>query len=82
MHDVENIKDHYAHTLRHWLRRLEAHAEEAKRIAGEITYRSLRLVLSIGLHEMAVGGSLYQTLLVKPQKGRGGLPLRREDWYA
>ncbi len=83
VHDVENIKDHYAHTLRHWLRRLEAHAEEANRIAGEITYRSLRLVLSIGLHEMAVGaGNLYQTLLVKPQKGRGGLPLRREDWYA
>jgi hypothetical protein len=24
---------------------------------------------------------LYQTLLVKSDKGRSGLPLTREDWY-
>jgi len=71
------------YTLRHWLRRLEEHADEAKRIAGEITYRSLRLLYSMALHEAAVGaGSPYQTLLVKPENGRTGLPLRREDWYA
>jgi cyclopropane-fatty-acyl-phospholipid synthase len=81
--DVENLKDHYVYTLRHWLRRLEEHADEAKRIAGEITYRSLRLLYSMALHEAAVGaGSPYQTLLVKPENGRTGLPLRREDWYA
>jgi cyclopropane-fatty-acyl-phospholipid synthase len=81
--DVENLKDHYVYTLRHWLRRLEEHADEAKRAAGEITYRSLRLFLVVGLREMVVGaGNLYSTLLVKPQNGVSGLPLRREDWYA
>ncbi len=81
--DVENLKEHYVYTLRHWIRHLEEHADEAKRVAGEITYRSWRLYLSAGLHEFAVGtGNLYQTLLVKSKKGRSGLPLRREDWYS
>ena len=26
--DVENLREHYALTLRHWLRRLEAHHDE------------------------------------------------------
>lgn len=81
--DVENLKEHYVHTLRHWLSRLEQHAEAAKRIAGEINYRSLRLFLLVALREMAEGpGHLYQTLLLKPDKGRNCLPLRRADWYS
>lgn len=83
MHDVENLKDHYVYTLRQWIRRLEEHAVEAKRVAGETTYRIWRLYLSMGLHGFAVGPlNLYQTLLVKSERGRSGLPLRREDWYA
>jgi cyclopropane-fatty-acyl-phospholipid synthase len=81
--DVENLKEHYTHTLRHWLRRLEKHAGEAKRLVGEPTYRRFRLFLVVALREMESGpGKLYQTLLVKPRNGRSGLPLRREDWYA
>jgi cyclopropane-fatty-acyl-phospholipid synthase len=81
--DLENLREHYVYTLRHWIHRLEEHSEEAKRIAGELTYRIWRLYLSVGLHEFAVGtGHLYQTLLVKPDKGKSGFPLTREDWYA
>jgi hypothetical protein len=37
----------------------------------------------MGLNRFTVGeANLYQSLLVKPEKGRTGLPLRREDWYA
>jgi cyclopropane-fatty-acyl-phospholipid synthase len=40
------------------------------------------LFISLGLHEFEVGrGNLYQTLLVKADKGRSGLPLTRADWY-
>jgi cyclopropane-fatty-acyl-phospholipid synthase len=81
--DVENLKDHYVYTLRYWIHRLEGRAEEAKKIASELTYRVWRLYLAAGLHEFNVGTThLYQTLLVKSEKGRSGLPLTREDWYA
>src|SRR6266571_6949019 len=81
--DVESLREHYVYTLRHWLRLLDEHADEAKRIAGEMIYRIWRLFISLGLHEFEVGrGNLYQTLLVKTEKGSSGLPLRREDWYA
>jgi cyclopropane-fatty-acyl-phospholipid synthase len=81
--DVENLREHYVYTLRHWLRRYEEHADDLRRIAGELTYRSWRVYLSVAIHEFEVGTAhLYQTLLVKPgEKGRSGLPLRREDWY-
>ncbi len=81
--DVENLKDHYAYTLRHWIRRLEERAVEAKQIAGETTYRIWRLYLAMGLHGFVDGPlNLYQTLLVKSERRGKGLPLRREDWYA
>lgn len=81
--DVENLAEHYVYTLRHWLRRYEEHAEEAKRMVGELTYRSWRVFLAVAIHEFEVGtAQLYQTLLLKSlEKGRSGLPLRREDWY-
>jgi cyclopropane-fatty-acyl-phospholipid synthase len=41
--DVESLREHYALTLRHWLRRLEAHAEEAHKLTGDVTYCIWRL---------------------------------------
>lgn len=53
-----------------------------RRIAGELTYRTWLVFLAVGLHEFEVGTThLYQTLLAKPEKGKSGLPLTREDWY-
>jgi cyclopropane-fatty-acyl-phospholipid synthase len=81
--DVENLKEHYVYTLQHWLRRYEEHAEEARKLTDELTYRSWRVFLAAGLHEYAEvqTAHLYQTLLVKCEDGRSGLPLTRDDWY-
>jgi len=80
--DVENLREHYVLTLQHWLRRLEAHSEEALKLAGEMKYRIWRLYLAGSAHYFRTAKlDLYQTLLVKHDAGRSGLPLRREDWY-
>ena len=80
--DVENLGEHYIYTLHHWISRYEQNAEEIKRVAGELTYRIWRVYLAVGLHEYEVGTThLYQTLLLKSDKGRSELPLTREDWY-
>jgi len=80
--DVESLREHYHLTCRHWLRRLEARADEARAMVGEATYRVWRLYLAISALGFRVGWfNLYQTLLVKASDGRAGLPLTREDWY-
>jgi cyclopropane-fatty-acyl-phospholipid synthase len=82
--DVESLREHYALTLRHWVRRLEANHEQALEHVDEPTYRVWRLFMSGSAHGFAVGRlNLYQTLLVKPdEKGCSGLPLTRAGWYA
>jgi cyclopropane-fatty-acyl-phospholipid synthase len=80
--DVENLREHYALTLRHWLRGLETHAEEAHRVADEVSYRIWRLYLAGSAYYFQTGRlDVYQTLLVKNDRGRSGLPLTRTDWY-
>ncbi|HQT29678.1 MAG TPA: cyclopropane-fatty-acyl-phospholipid synthase family protein [Thiobacillus sp.] len=48
--DAENLRPHYAHTLWHWVTRLEQHADEARRLIGEQKYRIWRIYM---------GGSAY-----------------------
>ena len=80
--DVESLREHYAMTLRHWVRRLEARQEEAKKEVGETTYRVWRLYMAGCAHWFAAGYvAVYQTLLVKHRNGRSGFPLLRNDWY-
>jgi cyclopropane-fatty-acyl-phospholipid synthase len=80
--DVESLREHYALTLHNWVQRLEAHAEEARRITDDTTYRIWRLYMAGAAHGMRRNRlSVYQTLLAKPWNGRCGLPLTREDWY-
>jgi cyclopropane-fatty-acyl-phospholipid synthase len=81
--DVESLREHYAMTLRHWVRRLEAHHEEALRHADEPTYRVWRLFMSGSADGFRDGRyNVYQTLLGVPGKdGASGLPLTRSDWY-
>jgi len=82
--DVENLREHYALTLRHWLRRLEAHHDEALRFVDEATYRVWRLYMSGSAHGFRSGHiAVYQTLLAKLDPWvRTNPPLTREDWYA
>lgn len=80
--DVESLREHYALTLRHWARRLELHRGQALAAVGEPTYRVWRLFLRGSIYGFASGAlNLYQALLIKPDQGRSGLPLTRNDWY-
>ncbi len=82
--DVESLREHYAMTLRHWVRRLEGRHEEAVALVGEPTYRVWRLYMSGAAHGFANGRlSLMQTLLGKPrQDGSLDIPFTRADIYA
>src|SRR6266536_1811863 len=80
--DVESLREHYMLTLRHWVQRLEAHAEEARKLTNDVTYRVWRLYMSGSAHAFQTGvNNIYQTLLAKPDRGDSGLPLTRADWY-
>lgn len=81
--DVENLRKHYALTLQHWLRRLEARRDEALAFVSEETYRVWRLYLAGSAHGFRRGQiAVYQTLLTKlDESGSGNLPLTRRDWY-
>jgi cyclopropane-fatty-acyl-phospholipid synthase len=81
--DVESLREHYALTLRHWVQRLESHADEARRITNEKTYRIWRIYMAGSAHAFATGRlNVYQTLLLKTSDhGQSGLPLTRKGWY-
>jgi cyclopropane-fatty-acyl-phospholipid synthase len=81
--DVESLREHYALTLRRWVRRLESRHDEALRHVDEVTYRVWRLFMSGSAYGFESGRlNVYQTLLVKPgPDGESGLPLTREDLY-
>jgi cyclopropane-fatty-acyl-phospholipid synthase len=81
--DVENLREHYVLTLRHWVRNLENHAKHACQATDESTYRTWRLYMAGSAHFFETGRlNVYQSLLAKPADGKSGLPLTRADWYA
>ena len=81
--DVESLREHYTLTLRHWLRRLESNADEARRLTSDITYRIWRLYIAGSAYSFQIGrNNIYQALLTKPDEGESCLPLTRGDWYA
>jgi cyclopropane-fatty-acyl-phospholipid synthase len=80
--DVESLREHYALTLRHWRRRLREHADEARRLTSDVTYRIWDYYMAgaaAGFHAAKL--TVYQALLHKPTGGPSGLPLTRADWY-
>jgi cyclopropane-fatty-acyl-phospholipid synthase len=81
--DVENLREHYTLTLRHWVRRLEGAREAALELVDEATCRIWRLYMAGSAHGFARGRlAVYQTLLSKgDQRGTAHLPLTRRDWY-
>ncbi len=82
--DVENLREHYAMTLRHWVRRLEAHEAEARALVGDATYNVWRYYMSGSARNFATSRlGLAQMLLSKgAEDGRSNLPLTRADIYA
>lgn len=83
LRDVENLREHYALTLRHWGRALAHNHEAALNFVSEPTYRVWRLYMAGSAHAFSRGRiAVYQTLLIKlDASGRAGLPLTRRDWY-
>jgi cyclopropane-fatty-acyl-phospholipid synthase len=80
--DVENLREHYALTLRNWVANLERRRDAAIAAAGEEAYRVWRLYMAGSAHAFAAGRlAIHQVLFAKPDRGRAGLPLTREDWY-
>jgi cyclopropane-fatty-acyl-phospholipid synthase len=80
--DVESLREHYALTLRHWVRRLEAKHDEARKIVGPTTYRIWRFYMAGAAYMFeSARYNLYQSLLFKHGRGFSGLPLTRDDWY-
>jgi cyclopropane-fatty-acyl-phospholipid synthase len=67
--DAEDLRPHYARTLSHWSRRLEARREEAIRAAGERRYRIWRVYLPGMAHAFHRGWlSVAQVLAFRPAR--------------
>jgi cyclopropane-fatty-acyl-phospholipid synthase len=80
--DVENLREHYAKTLRLWVQGLEEHKESASRYVPRSTYRIWKLYMAGSAAAFERGDlGIYQTLLCRPNRGRSGMPLTRADWY-
>lgn len=81
--DVENWREHYAQTLRHWAQNLEDNWEVAVAEVGFEKARITRLYLSATAYQFTYGHvSIHQALLAKPDpRGRVALPPSRADLY-
>ncbi len=68
---VESLREHYARTLRFWVRRLEDRWDDAVAIAGISTARAWRFYMAASAHLFSAGEiGVVQCLLARP--GTGG----------
>jgi cyclopropane-fatty-acyl-phospholipid synthase len=85
IHDVENLRPHYAMTLRRWVHRLEGNHEEALKNVNEATYRVWRLYMAACALEFEGGGTMIHQILAsrRPDHQPYGspVPLTRADLY-
>jgi cyclopropane-fatty-acyl-phospholipid synthase len=82
--DMESLREHYAMTLRHWVRSLEEKTEEATSLVGDHTFRVWRLYMAASANAFSTAAiNIVQTVLAKPDaRGKSNIPLTREDLYA
>jgi len=82
VHDVENWREHYQRTCRHWHDRLLANYDASVKEVGEVKTRMWLAYLagvSIAFERNTLG--LFQTLASKKRRGPSGLPPTRADLY-
>jgi cyclopropane-fatty-acyl-phospholipid synthase len=80
--DVENLREHYALTLRQWVKRLMEQREEAIQVSDEVTFHTWQLYMSASAYGFESGNiNTYQTLLAKMNEGNSNIPLSRADLY-
>ncbi len=77
---LENLREHYALTLRAWVRNLEKNWDAAVEQAGAPRARIWRLYMAGSALNFEAGRTqVHQVLAVKPDGGRSAMPLR-PDW--
>lgn len=81
--DVENLREHYARTLRAWTSNLERNRDNAVACAGETAYRIWRLYMAASAVSFEGGSiAIFQSLLGKPdERGHVTIPATRRDLY-
>jgi cyclopropane-fatty-acyl-phospholipid synthase len=80
--DVENLREHYARTLRAWYANLDANRERAIAATDERTFRIWRMYLAGSARNFWRGQmGLFQTLLAKNRSGPAVIPATRRDLY-
>lgn len=81
--DVENLREHYARTLRAWGANFVRNRAAAIAAAGETSFRLWRLYMAGSAQGFATGRlGIYQSLLAKPDRdGCVELPATRRDLY-
>ncbi|MFP5276161.1 MAG: class I SAM-dependent methyltransferase [Acidobacteriota bacterium] len=78
--DVENLREHYALTLRQWVIGMQQNAGELLRIVPETTYRTWLLYMAGSAAAFQRGDlATHQILFARPDRGACGLPLMRES---
>jgi len=81
--DVENLREHYARTLRVWCANLEARRDDIVAATDERTYRIWRIYMAGSARKFWRGQmGLFQTLLAKAEGGPAKIPETRRDLYA
>jgi cyclopropane-fatty-acyl-phospholipid synthase len=79
--DIQSLRPHYALTLKTWVERLEAAADEARALVGEEVYRTWRLYMAAARGGFEEGSlDVAQALLARPgPRGPAEIPLR--PWW-
>ena len=76
----ENLREHYALTLRAWVANLESDYERAEKLVGPARARIWRLYMAGSALGFEAGNiELHQVLAVRSERGRSAMPLR-PDW--
>jgi cyclopropane-fatty-acyl-phospholipid synthase len=83
VHDVEDWREHYYLTTRHWCRRLSARREEAIRLVGPERYRLwVAYLAGVSFAFYDNSARIYQVVASKhATRGRAELPPTRADLY-
>jgi cyclopropane-fatty-acyl-phospholipid synthase len=78
---LESLREHYALTLRNWVRNLERSWDEAVAEVGIARARIWRLYMAGSALGFETGRlQVHQVLAVRPDNGRSGMPLTPGRW--
>ncbi|BDD93709.1 cyclopropane-fatty-acyl-phospholipid synthase [Pandoraea sp. NE5] len=81
--DVENLRRHYAQTLREWTTRYERNGEAIRRLVGEEKYRIWRVYLAGCAYAFEVDNvAIFQVLCQRSRQSADAIPRARRYMYS